>query len=126
MAVSLNTILIGKVQKSSRDALIAVEKSRVTGYGLEETVKMGLVINSKNKELINGLMIGKTIQKRSRVLVDGRNVKISRVEQENFIKLTIIENLFMSGKIIRTEIFGPVMSLIQLKIIEEVITLINS
>jgi malonate-semialdehyde dehydrogenase (acetylating) / methylmalonate-semialdehyde dehydrogenase len=60
------------------------------------------------------------------LLVDGRKAKISGYEQGHFIKPTILENVDPAGEIAKTEIFGPVLSLIHVENIEQAIALVNS
>ena len=86
---------------------------------------MGPVISQASKSRIEGL-IDKGVAEGASLLLDGRNKKISGYEQGNFISPTILENLPLNGELIRTEIFGPVMSLIQLKTVDEALEFINS
>ncbi|HEX2845119.1 MAG TPA: aldehyde dehydrogenase family protein, partial [Chitinophagaceae bacterium] len=51
---------------------------------------------------------------------------IKSYEKGNFIRPTIIENLPVGGELLRTEIFGPVMSLLHMKTVEEAIAFINN
>ncbi|MGB2137026.1 MAG: aldehyde dehydrogenase family protein, partial [Flavobacteriaceae bacterium] len=66
------------------------------------------------------------ISEGANVLLDGRKTEVSGYEQGNFIAPTILENVNLNKKLIQTEIFGPVMSLISMKTIEEAIAFVNS
>ena len=59
-------------------------------------------------------------------LLDGRNANVKGYEKGNFLKPTILENVAMDKELIKTEIFGPVMSLISMKTIDEAIHFVNS
>lgn len=108
-----------------REALYESAKSRVVGYGLNEGVEMGPVISKESKSRVEAL-IEKGVKEGGSVMLDGRNTKIKDYEHGNFIRPTILENIPVSGELIRTEIFGPVMSLLHMKTVEEAIAFINS
>ncbi|MGN6293089.1 MAG: CoA-acylating methylmalonate-semialdehyde dehydrogenase [Chitinophagaceae bacterium] len=111
--------------KQIRDALYASAQNRSVGYGLDKGVEMGPVISSESKTRIESL-INKGITEGGSVLLDGRNAAIKNYEKGNFIRPTIIENLPVGGELLRTEIFGPVMSLLHMKTVEDAIAFINS
>jgi malonate-semialdehyde dehydrogenase (acetylating) / methylmalonate-semialdehyde dehydrogenase len=62
----------------------------------------------------------------AKLLIDGRNPQIAGYEQGSFIRPTILENVNPADEIARTEIFGPVLSLINVDNIDEAIALVNS
>jgi malonate-semialdehyde dehydrogenase (acetylating) / methylmalonate-semialdehyde dehydrogenase len=107
-----------------KEALYETAKSRKVGFGLNEGVEMGPVISPESKRRIEGL-IDKGVTEGGSLLLDGRNKKISGYENGNFINPTIIENLALGGEVIKTEIFGPVMSLLHMKTVDEAIAFIN-
>lgn len=108
-----------------RESLYASAKSRVVGYGLDEGVEMGPVISTESKNRIEGF-IAKGEAEGGSILLDGRNATIHGYEQGSFIRPTILENVPLEGELIKTEIFGPVMSLLYMKTVEEAIAFINS
>lgn len=118
-------ITVGDSKGEIRDSLLDSASRRKTGYGLDESVEMGPVITPQSKERINTL-IDQGVHEGGNLLLDGRLNKISGFENGNFISPTIIENLPLSGKLLKTEIFGPVMSLLQMNSIDEAIQFINS
>lgn len=61
----------------------------------------------------------------ARVLVDGRNKKVSGYEDGNFVFPTVLDMVPPQGELARTEIFGPVFSLMHAETIEEAIALVN-
>src|SRR6202012_1119845 len=65
------------------------------------------------------------ISEGAKVLLDGRKTTISGFENGNFIRPTILEGLPLNGEVIKTEIFGPVMSLIELSTVDEALDFIN-
>ena len=70
-------------------------------------------------------LIGLGVKEGGSVLLDGRNALVKDYEQGNFIQPTILENISLDGQLIKTEIFGPVMSLLHMKTIDEAIAFIN-
>jgi malonate-semialdehyde dehydrogenase (acetylating) / methylmalonate-semialdehyde dehydrogenase len=122
LAVS-NIITVGDSGKI-KEALYESAKARTTGFGLDETMEMGPVISKESRARVESL-IEKGVGEGARVLLDGRNPAIRGYESGNFIRPTILEGLPLDGEVIRTEIFGPVMSLIQLGTVDEALDLIN-
>ncbi len=111
--------------KSFTEQLIESTQSRVTGFGLEDGVEMGPVISSQSKMRIEQL-IEEGIAEGANPVIDGRKAAVKGYEKGNFIRPTILENVPLKGKIVQTEIFGPVMSLIHVDSIEDAIAFVNS
>lgn len=119
-----NIITVGDNGKV-KEALYEASKSRSTGYGLDESVEMGPVITAESKVRISGL-IDQAVKEGAKLLLDGRDAKISGFEKGNFIKPTILENVPLGGEVIKTEIFGPVMSLVEVGAVDDALDFINS
>ncbi len=107
------------------ERLADAARTRVTGYGLDEGVEMGAVITPESKTRIESL-IEMGVKEGAVPLVDGRNARVSGYEGGNFLAPTILENVPLGGELSRTEIFGPVMSLIHIDTIEDAIQFVNS
>ena len=118
-------ITVDDEKRQIKDALYETVKSRTTGYGWEEGVSMGPVITQDSKNRIEGL-IQKGIDEGAQLLLDGRNATVPGYEKGNFITPTILENVALDKELIKTEIFGPVMSLISMKNIDEALKFVNS
>ncbi len=117
-------ITVGNAKHSFTEAIASAAETRIVGYGLEQNVQMGTVISAPSKTRIEGLIEqGKT--EGGKILIDGRNPKISGYEQGYFVRPTILQDINPTGEIAKTEIFGPVLSLIHLETIEDAIALIN-
>jgi malonate-semialdehyde dehydrogenase (acetylating)/methylmalonate-semialdehyde dehydrogenase len=107
-----------------KDALYQSAQKRITGYGLNAGVEMGPVISKQSKERIESLIaLGE--KEGGKILLDGRNQAVKDFENGNFLKPTIIQDLPIDSELMRTEIFGPVMSLVQMNTIEDAIAFIN-
>ncbi len=111
-------------QSKIRDALYESAKSRSTGYGLNAGVDMGPVISKESKSRVEHL-IEAGVKEGGSVLLDGRNATVKDYEQGHFIHPTILEGLPAGGDLVKTEIFGPVMSLLHMKTVEAAIAFIN-
>jgi len=120
-----NIITVGDNKGEIKEALLEAAKSKTTGFGLDEGIEMGPVITPESKVRVERL-IAEGVNEGANLLLDGRNAKISGYETGNFIKPTILDNVALNGEFIKTEIFGPVMSLIQLDSINHAIDLVNS
>jgi malonate-semialdehyde dehydrogenase (acetylating)/methylmalonate-semialdehyde dehydrogenase len=118
-----NIITVGDSGKI-RESLYEAAKARKTGFGLDKGVEMGPVISPESRDRVAHL-VDLGIQEGGNLLLDGRDAEIPGFEQGNFIQPTIIEGLPLDGEVIRTEIFGPVMTLISLKTIDDAIEFIN-
>jgi malonate-semialdehyde dehydrogenase (acetylating)/methylmalonate-semialdehyde dehydrogenase len=117
-------VMVGAARKVFPEALAAVASSRVVGYGLDPGVQMGPVISPESRTRIEDL-IGLGVREGARVLVDGRNTRVQGYEKGNFVRPTILENISPGGTLARTEIFGPVLSFIHVRTIDEAIQLVN-
>lgn len=124
--LAASTIVTVDDQKGEvKDALYEAAKSRSVGYGWNDGISMGPVITPESKARITDL-IELGITEGANLLLDGRNVNISGYEKGNFLSPSILENVRLDKKLINTEIFGPVMSLVSIKSIEEAIAFVNS
>jgi len=99
--------------------------SRKVGYGLEKGTEMGPVITPESRTRIEGL-IAKGIAAGARPLVDGRNAKIPGYEKGNFVKPTVLADVDPASELARTEVFGPVLSVMRADSVEAAIELVNN
>ncbi|PZV09797.1 MAG: methylmalonate-semialdehyde dehydrogenase (CoA acylating) [Leptolyngbya sp.] len=117
-------ITVGAAKQTFTKAIAEVAQTRTVGYGLEDGVQMGAVITADSKTRIERL-IQQGVDEGVAALVDGRQPKISGYEQGYFVRPTILQDVNPLGDLAKTEIFGPVLSLIHLETIDEAIALIN-
>jgi malonate-semialdehyde dehydrogenase (acetylating)/methylmalonate-semialdehyde dehydrogenase len=117
-------ITVGKAADSITEKIIAAARSKKTGNGMEQGVDMGPVITRESRERIEKL-IEKGIGSGAELLLDGRNLRIAGHENGNFIGPTIFRNVSPDSEIYKTEIFGPVLSIINVETLDDAISLIN-
>jgi malonate-semialdehyde dehydrogenase (acetylating) / methylmalonate-semialdehyde dehydrogenase len=118
-------ITVGDAKQTYTEAIAQAATARVVGYGLETGVQMGPVITPQSRQRIEQL-IQQGADEGATVLVDGRSPQITGYERGNFVRPTILQNVPPQSDLAKTEIFGPVLSLIHLETIDEAISLINS
>ena len=114
-------ILVGDARKPFGDSLREAAASRKTGNGFDD-VQMGPVISSQSQQRIEGVLTqieatGATLS------VDGRKHNLS---SGYFLKPTIVEGLDEQSELLRTEIFGPVLTLIEKPGIDAAIDFVNA
>jgi len=117
-------IIVGKDNESFTEKIVSAAKARKTGNGMTQGVEMGPVITKDSKVRIEKL-IQNGLDDGARLLLDGRNIKISGYEDGNFIAPTIFDNVKSDSELYKTEIFGPVLSIMNVDSLEEAIELIN-
>lgn len=98
--------------------------SRKVGYGLDTGVDMGPVISADSKDRIEGL-IARGVAGGARAIVDGRGASVPGYERGHFIRPTILADVDPASEIARTEIFGPVLSVMRAASVEEAIAIVN-
>ncbi|MBX3083681.1 MAG: CoA-acylating methylmalonate-semialdehyde dehydrogenase [Anaerolineae bacterium] len=118
-------ITVGEARHTFTEQIADAAASRVVGYGLEEAVQMGPVIDARSKGRIEQL-IGEGEKQGASVLVDGRQKQVKGYEDGYFVFPTILDNVPPQSEIAKTEIFGPVLSLMHATTIEEAIELVNN
>jgi malonate-semialdehyde dehydrogenase (acetylating)/methylmalonate-semialdehyde dehydrogenase len=123
LAVSV-AVTIGDAQKKFRDLVSDRATSLKVGYGLDEGTEMGPVISGESKTRIESLVASGACDG-AKVLVDGRRPQISKYGEGNFVRPTILDGLPAESKVASTEIFGPVLSLIHAKDVDEGIGILS-
>jgi len=118
-------ILVGQTDKELVDRIIRSALEKKVGYGLSDSVDMGPVISKQSKARIETL-IERGIQGGATMLLDGRGIKVRDCEDGYFIGPTILGNVNPDSEIYKTEIFGPVLSILHADTLEEAISLINN
>ncbi|HEX6288963.1 MAG TPA: CoA-acylating methylmalonate-semialdehyde dehydrogenase [Herpetosiphonaceae bacterium] len=117
-------ITVGEARTIFARQIADAATSRNVGYGLDTGVEMGPVISSASKERIEHL-IESGARAGAEVLVDGRSASIAGYERGSFLRPTILQNVDPRSELARTEIFGPVLSLLHAATIDEAIELVN-
>ncbi|HET9741847.1 MAG TPA: CoA-acylating methylmalonate-semialdehyde dehydrogenase [Terriglobales bacterium] len=122
LAVSV-AVTVGEAKKTFPDAIVDTASKLRVGNGLDSTVQMGPVINPESKTRIESL-IGSGSQQ-GKLLLDGRNTKVSKFENGNFVKPTVLDGIPLHSDLADTEIFGPVLSIMHAKDMDEAIAFLE-
>jgi malonate-semialdehyde dehydrogenase (acetylating)/methylmalonate-semialdehyde dehydrogenase len=120
LAVSV-TVAIGEAQSWFRDSITAAAASLKVGNGLDPAVQMGPVITKASRDRVVSL-IGQGAGDKAKLLVDGRDVSNG---DGSFVGPTVLDGLPATSSLMETEIFGPVLSVVHAKSVEEAIELIE-
>jgi len=117
-------ITVGEEREHFREVFSEAAQKRVVGFGLDEGVQTGAVISQASKERILGL-IAKGEQEGAKAIVDGRGKQVPGYEKGSFVFPTLLDGVPPHGEIARTEIFGPVFSLMHAETLDEAIHMVN-
>ena len=123
LAVSV-AVTVGEARDPFTEGIADLAAGRKVGYGLDDSTEMGPVITRESKQRIEGL-IEDGAQEGARVLVDGRQKKVAGYDDGYWVFPTVLDSVDPTSQIARTEIFGPVLSLMHADTIEDAIALIN-
>jgi len=123
LAASL-AITVGEARQPFREAISAAAHTRRVGYGAAAGVQMGPVISAHSRERITGL-IDAGCRAGARPLVDGRTRRAEGDDEGFFLCPTVLDEVDPTAEIARTEVFGPVLSLLHADDLGEAIALIN-
>lgn len=118
-------VTVGEAKNEFVEMIADAASTRKVGFGLDEGVQMGPVITRESQQRIQGL-IGKGAQEGANVLVDGRDQTVNGYEDGYWVFPTVLDGVNPEGEIARTEIFGPVLSLMHAQTLDEAIELVNN
>jgi aldehyde dehydrogenase (NAD+) len=118
-------ILHRDIKKELIEMLTARAEKIVIGDGLDERVEMGPLINQAAREKVHRyVQIGK--QEGARLLTGGSIYEEGKWIDGYFYRPTIFDQVAPSMRIAQEEIFGPVLSIIEVNSFEEAIAVLNS
>ena len=118
-------ITVGESDKVFTGYITDAAASRTIGYGLESGVDMGPVISPESRERIEGL-IARGVSDGAKAIVDGRDATVPGYERGNFLRPTVLADVDPRSELARTEVFGPVLSVMRASTVEEAIDIINA
>ena len=122
LAISV-AVVVGRAQSEFKKGILDAAGSIRVGNGLDPAVQMGPVITRDSKARVENL-IGQGVQDGAKLLLDGRNGR-GVSSAGNFLSPTLFDNLPPSSALSSTEIFGPVLSLVNAGTIEEGIEILS-
>jgi aldehyde dehydrogenase (NAD+) len=112
------------VAKAVTDALVGRAQKIKIGDGLDESVEMGPLINQPAREkVLRYIDIGK--QEGARLLIGGSVYEAGSCAKGYFFQPTIFDRVKPTMRIAQEEIFGPVLSMVEITSFEEAIEVLN-
>ncbi len=117
-------LTVGDIHDKFRDKLVQIAKSLKIGNGLDESVKFGPVISQKHKDRVLSY-IEKGVKEGAELVLDGRGIKVPDCPNGFFVGPTVFDKVKPTMTIAREEIFGPVASLINVKDLDEALSIIH-
>jgi malonate-semialdehyde dehydrogenase (acetylating)/methylmalonate-semialdehyde dehydrogenase len=113
-------------------AMVAVgEVDHIINNIVEEAKKiipgenLGAVINQESKDRIEKY-ITEAEQQGAKILLDGRGIKVSGKENGTYVGPTVIDHVKPEMSVAKEEIFGPVISIMRTKTVDEALAIENS
>ncbi len=112
------------VAKTMTDALVARAEKIKIGDGLDESVDMGPLINQPARgKVLRYIDIGR--QEGARLRIGGGVHDAGACAKGHFFQPTIFDQVKPSMRIAQEEIFGPVLSIIEVKSFDEAVEVMN-
>lgn len=113
------------VKEELEKKLLNEMKHLTIGNGLDETVKIGPVINEKAlQKIASYIEIGQ--QEQANLLTGGKVLNTEELKKGHYFEPTLFTNVKWDSRLAQEEIFGPVLSLIEVESLEEAIEVNNS
>ncbi len=117
-------ILHRQIKKELTDMLVERAEKIKIGDGLDESVEMGPLINEAAREKVHGyIQIGK--EEGARLLTGGTVYEEGKRRQGYFYRPTLFDRVTPDMRIAREEIFGPVLSVIEVQDFEQAVEVLN-
>jgi malonate-semialdehyde dehydrogenase (acetylating)/methylmalonate-semialdehyde dehydrogenase len=117
-------ITVAEASETFPRRIAEAAEARKIGCGLDPGVEMGPVISAESRTRIENL-IAQGGQAGAKTLTDGRNARVVGYESGNFLRPTVIAGVDARCDLARTEVFGPVLSIMHARTLEDAIEMIN-
>lgn len=123
-----NLVIVGEDDKFYGEFMknvIDASSSIRIGYGLDESVQMGPLRSPDKKQKVLGY-IEKGLEEGAKLVLDGRQPKIAGDYPDDcFLGASVFDGVTTDMVIAQDEIFGPVMSVLRTKDLDEAIKMVN-
>jgi len=117
-------ITVGEARAPFTEKFVQASRERVVGYGLDEKTQTGPVISAQSKARIEG-MVEQAEREGAKILLDGRGRSVPGYEKGNFLFPTVLDAVPPQSETAKTEIFGPVFSLMHADSFDQAIEMVN-
>ena len=122
MAIS-TIVMVGDAAEWIPD-LVEQSKKLTVGKGVDN-YDIAPLITKESLDRITGIL-AKSDSDGSKIILDGRNVKVEGAPNGNFLGPTIVDHAKPGLACYDEEIFGPVMVIVRVKTLDDAINLINA
>ena len=119
LAVSV-AVTIGDAQRAFRESIADAATRIRVGNGLDSGVQMGPVISPDSQRRIQSL-VATGISEGAAPVVDGRDAQVEDCPGGSFVRPTVLDGVPATSSLTDTEIFGPVLSLVHVRSVDEAI-----
>ena len=119
-------VTVGEADERVLPALVECVKAMKVGPTDQADTQpdMGALISSEHRDRVAGL-IDAGERAGARILADGRNVRVEAAPNGYYLGPTLVDQLDYGNPLVDTEVFGPVLSVLRAKTLEEAIALAN-
>ena len=115
----------GEFHREFVNEVVKVAKQIRIGYGLDETVQMGPLKSPDKKQRVLKY-IEKGLEEGAKLILDGRKFElVGDYPDDCYLGPSVFEDVTVDMEIAKDEIFGPVMSVLKVKELDEAIQMIN-
>lgn len=125
MAISVAVPVGEKTADRLMEALAPKVRALKIGPASDAQSEMGPVITADAKRRISDL-IGVGVSEGAKLVVDGRGLNLQGYENGYFLGGTLLDHVTRDMTVYKTEIFGPVLSVVRAKSYDEAADLINT
>jgi malonate-semialdehyde dehydrogenase (acetylating)/methylmalonate-semialdehyde dehydrogenase len=117
-------ITVADAEREFTPHIAEAASARRIGNGLDKDTDMGPVISAESRTRIEGL-IAQGIAGGAKPLVDGRKASVPGYEAGYFLRPTVLSDVDPQSELARTEVFGPVLSVMHADSVEAAIDIVN-
>ncbi len=119
-------ITVGDADGPFKERIVEDAHTRKVGYGLADGVQMGPVISATSRQRISDL-VDQGVKDGGNLLVDGRERPMEDAAFRNgfFVHPTVVDGVAPSSTLAETEVFGPVLSIMHARDLDEALALAN-
>lgn len=119
-----NVVAVGNIYQELKNRVLEAALKIKVGFGLDGNIAMGPVISAGAKtRILRYIELG--IQEGAKLVLDGRCTKVEKYPNGHYLGPSIFDGVSPDMTIAKEEIFGPVMTILQAKNLEETIKMIN-
>ena len=116
-------VLVGEARNWLPDFVERAKKLKVNA-GTDREADLGPLVSPNAKKRVESL-IQKGVDEGAKLLLDGRNLKVSGFEEGNFVGPTVFDGVAENMTIYTEEIFGPVLCCVGVETLEDAVAFIN-